>query len=53
MAHFFDVFDVGLDGGEEGPAFGAGAKAREVAFFRVPFDAENVILRSLGAVDNS
>jgi hypothetical protein len=53
VAHFFDVFDVGLDGGEEGLEFGAGAKAAEVAFFGVPFDAENVILRASVQCANS
>jgi hypothetical protein len=39
VAHFFDVFYVGLDGGEEGSEFGAAAESFEVAFFGVPLDA--------------
>jgi hypothetical protein len=50
VAHFFYVFYVGLDGGEEGFEFGAGAKAFEMAFFGVPFDAQDVLVWSFGAV---
>jgi hypothetical protein len=49
MAHFLYVFYVGLDGGEEGFEFGAGAKAFEMAFFGVPFDAQDVMVWSFGA----
>jgi hypothetical protein len=50
VAHFFDVIYVGLNGGEEGTEFGAGAKAFEVAFFRIPFDAQDVMVWIFGAV---
>jgi hypothetical protein len=50
VAHFFYVFYVGLDGGEEGFEFGAGAKALQVAFLGVPFDAQDVMVCVFGAV---
>ena len=50
VTHLLDVFYVRLDRGKEGFELGAAAKTLEMAFFGVPFDAQDVMIGSFRAV---